>query len=156
MDKKEIDELRTKFRGELIAPGDAGYDAARKVYNGMIDKRPALIAKCVDVADVITGVNLAREKKLLLAVRGGGHNGPGLGICDGGLVIDLSRMKSVRVDQKAQTVRVEGGCVWGDVDHATSPFGVVVPSGFISTTGVGGLTLGGGIGYLSRTFGLTI
>jgi len=156
MDKKEIDELRTKFRGELIAPGDAGYDAARKVYNGMIDKRPALIAKCVDVADVITGVNLAREKKLLLAVRGGGHNGPGLGICDGGLVVDLSRMKSVRVDQKAQTVRVEGGCVWGDVDHATSPFGVVVPSGFISTTGVGGLTLGGGIGYLSRTFGLTI
>jgi len=156
MDRKEIDGLRANFRGELIAPGDAGYDAARKVYNGMIDKRPALIAKCVDVADVITGVNLAREKKLLLAVRGGGHNGPGLGICDGGLVIDLSRMKSVRVDQKAQTVRVEGGCVWGDVDHATSPFGVVVPSGFISTTGVGGLTLGGGIGYLSRTYGLTI
>jgi FAD/FMN-containing dehydrogenase len=156
MNEKAIEDLRTKFRGELITPKDAGYDAARKVYNGMIDKKPALIAKCVDVADVIAGVNFARDNKVLLAVRGGGHNGPGLGICDGGLVVDLSRMKGIRVDQKAKTVRVDGGCLWGDVDHATHPFGLAVPSGFISTTGVGGLTLGGGIGYLSRRYGLTI
>jgi len=133
-----------------------GYDDARKVYNGMIDRRPALIARCVDVADVISAVNFARERGLPLAVRGGGHNGPGLGVCDDGLVIDLSRMKGVRVDPTARTVRVEGGCVWGEVDHATHAFGLATPSGFISTTGVGGLTLGGGIGYLSRTYGLTI
>jgi FAD binding domain/Berberine and berberine like len=156
MKDTDIQELRGKFRGELITPADAAYDAARKIYNGMIDKKPALIARCVDAADVIAGVNFAREKKLLLAVRGGGHNGPGLGICDGGIVVDLSRMKGIRVDQKEKTVRVEGGALWGDVDHATHPFGLAVPSGFISTTGVGGLTLGGGIGYLSRRYGLTI
>ena len=156
MNETEIQELRAKFRGELITPGDAAYDAARKVYNGMIDRRPALIARCADVADVMAGVTFAREKELLLAVRGGGHNGPGLGVCDGGLVIDLSRLKGIRVDQENRTVRVEGGCLWGDVDHATHPFGLAVPSGFISTTGVGGLTLGGGIGYLSRKYGLTI
>jgi hypothetical protein len=156
MNEKEIQELRARFRGELIAPGDAAYEAARKVYNGMIDRRPALIARCADVADVMAGVNFAREKKLLLAVRGGGHNGPGLGVCDGGLVIDLSGLRGIRVDQKDHTVRVDGGCLWGDVDHATHPFGLAVPSGFLSTTGVGGLTLGGGIGYLSRKYGLTI
>ena len=147
----EVEELRGKFKGELIAPGDAAYDTARKVYNAMIDRCPALILKCADVADVIAGVNLAREKGMLLAVRGGAHNGPGLGVCDGGLVIDLSRLKGIRVDQKEQTVRVEGGCLWGDVDHATHPFGLAVPCGFLSTTGVGGLTLGGGIGYLARS-----
>jgi FAD/FMN-containing dehydrogenase len=156
MNEHEIQDLRARFRGELITPDDAAYEAARKVYNAMIDRRPGLIARCADVADVIAGVNFAREKKLLLAVRGGGHNGPGLGVCDGGLVIDLSRLKGIRVDQKAGTVRVEGGCLWGDVDHATHPFGLAVPSGFLSTTGVGGLTLGGGIGYLSRRCGLTI
>jgi hypothetical protein len=156
MNEKDLEGLRAQFRGELITPKDAAYDASRKVYNGMIDKKPALIAKCVDAADVIAGVNFAREKKLLLAVRGGGHNGPGLGICDGGIVVDLSRMRSVRVDPKTKTVRVEGGALWGDVDHATHPFGLAVPCGFISTTGVGGLTLGGGIGYLSRRYGLTI
>lgn len=156
MSETEIQELRAKLRGELITPGDASYETARKVYNAMIDRRPALIARCADVADVIASVNFAREKKLLLAVRGGGHNGPGLGVCDGGLVIDLSRLKGIRVDQKDHTVRVEGGCLWGDVDHATHPFGLAVPSGFISTTGVGGLTLGGGIGYLTRKYGLTI
>jgi len=156
MNEKDVQELRVKFRGELITPGDAAYEAARKVYNGMIDRRPALIARCTDVADVMAGVAFAREKKLLLAVRGGGHNGPGLGVCDGGLVIDLSRLKGIRVDQKNRTVRVDGGCLWGDVDHATHPFGLAVPSGFLSTTGVGGLTLGGGIGYLSRKHGLTI
>jgi FAD/FMN-containing dehydrogenase len=156
MQEADIQELRARFRGELITPSDAAYDAARKVYNAMIDRRPALIAKCADVADVVAGVNFAREKKLLLAVRGGGHNGPGLGVCDDGLVLDLARLKGIRVDQTDRTVRVEGGCLWGDVDHATHPFGLAVPSGFLSTTGVGGLTLGGGIGYLSRQYGLTI
>jgi FAD/FMN-containing dehydrogenase len=156
LDDVAVQELKGKLRGALIRPGDEAYEAARTVYNAMIDKRPALIAQCADVADVIAAVNFAREHDLLLAVRGGGHNGPGLGTCDGGLVIDLSHMKGIRVDPVARTVRVEGGCVWGDVDHATHPFGLATPSGFISSTGVGGLTLGGGIGYLSRTYGLTI
>ena len=156
MNQTEVQELRARFRGELITPGDASYDDARKVYNAMIDRRPALIARCADAADVMAGVNFARQQKLLLAVRGGSHNGPGFGVCDGGLVIDLSRLKWVRVDPKNRTVRVGGGCVWGDVDHATQAFGLAVPSGFISTTGVGGLTLGGGVGYLSRKYGLTI
>ena len=151
-----VQDFASRLRGELIQPSDATYDSARKVYNAMIDKYPALIARCADVADVIAGVNFARESGLALAVRGGGHNGPGLGVCDDGLVLDLSRMKGVRVDPAAHTVRVEGGCTWGDVDHATHPFGLATPSGFISSTGVGGLTLGGGIGYLARTYGLTI
>jgi FAD/FMN-containing dehydrogenase len=156
MPSLNLDPLRSRFRGEIIQPGDASYDSARKVYNAMIDKRPALIARCVDVADVMAAVDFGRANKLLTAIRGGGHNGGGLGICDGGLVIDLSRMKGVHVDPTKGTVRVEGGCVWGDVDHATHPFGLAVPCGFISTTGVGGLTLGGGIGYLTRRYGLTI
>jgi len=156
MSSLNLDALRARFRGELIQPGDASYDAARKVYNAMIDKRPALIARCVDVADVMAAVDFGRENKLLTAIRGGGHNAGGLGICDDGLVIDLSRMKGVHVDPAKGTVRVEGGCVWGDVDHATHPFGLAVPCGFISTTGVAGLTLGGGIGYLTRRYGLTI
>src|SRR5579864_6731449 len=151
-----LDQLKTRLRGELIQPSDAAYNAARKVYNGMIDRRPALIAKCADVADVMACVNIARDSKLLVSIRGGGHNGGGLGVCDGGLVIDLSPMKGVRVDSAARTVRAEGGCVWGDVDHATHPFGLAVPTGFISTTGVAGLTLGGGIGYLTREYGLTV
>jgi len=150
------DELRATFRGELIEPGDAGYDDARAVYNGMIDRRPRLIARCVDAADVIAAVNLARESGTLLAVRGGGHNAGGLGVWDDALVADLSEMRSVHVDPAAATVRVEGGATWGDVDHATHPFGLAVPSGFISTTGVGGLTLGGGIGYLTRQYGFTV
>jgi FAD/FMN-containing dehydrogenase len=148
--------LKPNLRGELIQPGDAGYEEARKVYNAMIDKRPALIARCADVTDVVAAVNAAREHGLLLAVRGGAHNGPGLGTCDGGLLIDLSRMKGVFVYAKSRTIRAGGGCTWGDVDHAASAFGLATPSGFISTTGVGGLTLGGGIGYLSRAYGLTI
>jgi len=148
--------FRASFRGETLVPGDAGYHEARKLYNAMIDKKPALIARCVDVADVIASVNYARENGILLAVRGGGHNGPGLGSCDGGLVIDLSRMKGVRVSPAARIADVAGGCVWGDVDHATHPFGLAVPAGIVSTTGVGGLTLGGGIGHLSRKYGLTI
>ena len=148
--------MKPHFRGQLIQPGDAAYDQARAVYNGMIDKRPALIARCTDVADVIAGVNAARDSGMLLAVRGGAHNGAGLGTCDGGLVVDLSPMKGVFVDPKRSTIRVGGGCTWGDVDHAASAYGLATPSGFISTTGVGGLTLGGGIGYLSRAYGLTI
>jgi FAD/FMN-containing dehydrogenase len=156
MSANSTDQLRARFRGELIHPGDTSYDSARKVYNGMIDKRPRLIAKCVDVADVTAAIEYARENDLLTAIRGGGHNGGGLGICDDGLVIDLSRMKGIHVDPVARTARVAAGCVWGDVDHATHFFGFATPSGFISTTGVAGLTLGGGIGYLTRRYGLTI
>jgi len=153
---QSIDQLKSSFRGELIQARDPSYDAARRVYNGMIDKRPRLIARCVDVADVIAAVNFGASNAMLTAVRGGGHNGAGLGTCDDGLVIDLSRMKGIRVHPADKTVRVEPGCVWGDVDHATHPFGMATPSGFISTTGVAGLTLGGGIGYLTRRYGLTI
>ena len=152
----DASELRASLRGELIQPGDASYEEARKVYNGMIDRRPALIVRCADVADVIAAVNFARECNLLVSIRSGGHNAGGLGVCDDGLVIDLSRIRYTHVDPVARTVRVGGGCTWGDVDHATHAFGLAVPSGIISTTGVGGLTLGGGIGYLTRKYGLTI
>jgi FAD/FMN-containing dehydrogenase len=151
-----VAEIRSKLRGEVLEPGDPGYDDARKVYNAMIDKRPAIIARCTDAADVIAAVNFGREQGLLIAVRGGGHNGPGLGTCDGGLVIDLSPMNGVRVDPAARTARVGGGCTLGDVDHATHAFGLAIPSGIISTTGVGGITLGGGLGHLTRKCGLSI
>lgn len=151
-----LDQLAAGLRGKLITPEHEEYEAARRVYNAMIDKRPAAIARCVDVADVIATVTFAREHDLLLAVRGGGHNGPGLGTCEGGLVLDLGAMNSVRVDPLARTARVEGGCLMSDVDHATHPFGLAVPSGVVSTTGVGGLTLGGGIGHLTRAHGLSI
>ena len=133
---ESIEQLKSSIRGELIQPADAAYDSARKVYNGMIDKHPRLIAKCADVADVIAAVSFGVSNNLLTAIRGGGHNGAGLGTCDDGLVIDLSRMKGIRVDPAGKTVRVEAGCVWGDVDHATHAFGMATPSGFISTTGV--------------------
>jgi hypothetical protein len=156
MTEQATKTFQQNLRGRLIQPSDADYEAARALYNGMIDKRPGLIARCVDVADVITAVNFARNEGMLLAIRGGGHNGPGLGSCDDGLVIDLSMMKSVRVDPATQTVRVEGGCTSGDVDHATHAFGLAVPFGIVSTTGISGLTLGGGTGYLTRRHGLTI
>src|SRR5262245_1215599 len=127
MNETTVQELRGKLRGELVTPADPAYDAARKVYNGMIDRRPALIARCRDAADVMAGIAFAREHGLLLAVRGGGHNGPGLGTCDGGLVLDLAPMKDVRVDPFNRTVRVSGGAVWGDVRPATQPFGMAVP-----------------------------
>src|SRR6516162_5000712 len=152
----DIGEFKKSLRGELILRDDPRYEEARKLYNGMIDKRPLLIARCVDVADVITAVNFGRDQGLLIAIRGGGHNGPGLGSCNDGLVIDLSMTKSVRVDPASQTVRVDAGCTSGDVDHATHPFGLAVPFGIVSTTGVAGLTLGGGTGYLTRKYGLTI
>src|SRR5215472_4508225 len=151
-----IDKFKAGLRGELIQRSDPYYEEARALYNGMIDKRPLLIARCADVADVISAVQFAREHELLTATRGCGHNGPGLGSCNDGLVIDLGLMKGVRVDPANQTVRVEGGATQGGMDHATHAFGLAVPAGVVSTTGVGGLTLGGGHGYLSRKYGLTI
>jgi FAD/FMN-containing dehydrogenase len=156
LDEATVEQFKTGLRGELIQPADPSYDEARKVFNGMIDKHPALIARCADVADVIASVNFARENDVLLAVRGGGHNGAGWAVADDGLVIDLSAMRGIRVEPDAQTVRVEGGAIWGDVDHASHAFGLAVPTGIISTTGVAGLTLGGGHGYLARKYGLTI
>jgi FAD/FMN-containing dehydrogenase len=156
LQETSINELKAALRGRVIQAGDPDYEDARKVYNAMIDKRPRLIARCVDITDVISSVNFARQNRLLLSIRGGSHNAGGLGICDDGLVIDLAPIKYTRIDPKARTVTVGGGCTWGDVDHATHVFGFAVPSGIISTTGVGGLTLGGGIGHLTRKCGLTI
>ena len=154
--KETSASLRSNMRGEVIEASDAGYNEARKIYNRMIDRRPRMIARCADVADVIAAVNFGREHKLLIAIRGGGHNFAGLGICDDGLVIDLSRMNYVRVDPKKRTILAGGGAVLGDIDHAAHAFGLAVPAGILSTTGVAGLTLGGGIGHLTRQCGLTI
>jgi FAD/FMN-containing dehydrogenase len=153
---KAVETLEQSLRGDLIRPDDARYDDARRLYNAMIDKRPALIARCVDVADTIACVRFAAAEGVDLAIRCGGHNGGGLGSVDGGLVIDLSRLRGVRVDPDARTVTVAGGTTLGEVDHATHTFGLAVPAGIISTTGVGGLTLGGGIGHLTRKYGLSI
>ncbi len=153
---KAASQELSELRGQLIAPDDANFGEASKVYNAMIQKRPALIARCADADDVAKTVAFARDHGLLLAVRGGGHNGAGLGTCDGGVVADLSLMKDIQVDPKARTVRVGGGCLWGEVDRATNEHGLATPSGIISTTGVGGLTLGGGIGHLTRKCGLSI
>ncbi|MBV9944352.1 MAG: FAD-binding oxidoreductase [Solirubrobacterales bacterium] len=144
------------FKGTLIGRDDADYEEARAVFNAMIDKRPAVIARCADRDDVAKAVRFAVAHGLLLAVRGGGHNGAGLGTCEGGVVIDLSLLKDVEVNPDARTVRVGGGCTWGEVDRATGEYGLATPSGIISTTGVGGLTLGGGLGHLTRKCGLTI
>lgn len=151
-----IQDFRATLRGHLIQPQDGSYEDARKVYNAMIDKRPRMIVRCANVADVIRSVNFARENNILLSIRSGGHNAGGLGICDEGLVIDLSLINYTRVDPEAKTVVAGGGCLWGDIDHATHVFGMATPSGIISTTGVGGLTTGGGLGHLTRKCGLTI
>ena len=151
-----LEQLAGALRGELIVPGAAGYDEARAVYNGMIDKRPAAIARCRDVADVITCVRFGRDHGIELAVRSGGHSAAGLGVANDALVIDLSQLRSTTVSPENHTVRADAGCTWGDVDHATVAFGMATPSGFIASTGVAGLALGGGIGYLSRRFGLTV
>jgi FAD/FMN-containing dehydrogenase len=148
--------LKRALRGRLIEPGDTEYETARQVYNGMIDRYPRLIVRCAHLADVIAAVRFARDHELLLAIRGGAHNGPGLGTCDDGLVIDLSALRGLHVDPAARTVRVAGGCTWGEVDRASHAFGLAVPSGIVSTTGVAGLALGGGSGYLTRRYGLTI
>jgi FAD binding domain/Berberine and berberine like len=144
------------FEGLLIGPEDSDYETARTVYNAMIDKRPALIARCASLGDVSRAIAFARDHDLLIAIRGGGHNGAGLGTCDDGVVIDLSLLKDIQVDPAARTVRVGGGCTWGEVDQATGEHGLATPSGIISTTGVGGLTLGGGLGHLTRKCGLAI
>jgi FAD/FMN-containing dehydrogenase len=156
MQQEAIHEFKSQLRGELIVPTDASYETERKVYNAMIDRKPRLIAKCADVADVMTAIHFARKHGVRASIRSGGHNAGGLSICDDCLVIDLSRMKFVHVDPATRKVRVGGGCTWGDVDHALHAFGLAVPSGIISTTGVGGLTLGGGMGHLTRKYGLTI
>jgi FAD binding domain/Berberine and berberine like len=156
MQFEAVTELKQGLRGRLIQRADSDYDEARKLFNAMIDKRPLLIALCVDVSDVVAAVNFGRKHDLPVAVRGGGHNGAGLGSVDNGLVIDLSAMRGIRVDPGSNTVRVEAGCTSGDVDHATHAYGLAVPFGIVSTTGVAGLTLGGGVGYLSRKHGLTI
>ena len=156
MDDKLAGELQSQVRGEVIVGGDKRYDEARKVYNAMIDRRPAVIVRCTGTADVIAAVKAAHGAGLGIAVRGGGHSVPGFGTADGAMVLDLGRMKGVRVDPKAKTVWAEGGCTWGDFNHATAAFGLATTGGIISTTGIGGLTLGGGIGYLTRGFGLSL
>ena len=150
-----VAELRTRLRGDSIRPDDPGYDEARLVWNGMIDRRPALIVRCSGPADVIHAVNFARANNLLVSVRGGGHNAAGNAVCDGGIVIDLSRMKGVQVDLDGRTARVQGGVTWGELDHETQVFGLATPGGVVSTTGVAGLTLGGGLGWLRRKHGLS-
>lgn len=145
-----------QFKGKIITPQDTEYNTARSVHNAMIDKYPSLIVQCADNDDVIMAVNYAGENNLLLAIKGGGHNGAGLGVCDSGLVIDLSMMKHIQVNPKDATVLVGGGCTLGDLDAATHPFGMAVPTGINATTGIGGLTLGGGLGHLTRRCGLTI
>ena len=154
MNDEAVAKFGQSLRGALIGRSHPEYEEARKLYNAMIDNRPLLIARCADAADVIAAVNFGRDKKLPIAIRGGGHNGPGLGSVDDGLVIDLSTMKGVRVDPKNRTARVGPGCTSGDVDHATQAFGQAVPFGVLSTTGVAGLTLSGGHGYLTRQYGL--
>ncbi len=155
LEEPAVGTLASALRGELLQPGDEGYDKARTVYNAMIDRRPRVIARCVDAADVISAVNFARENHLAISIRGGSHNVAGFAVNDGGMMIDLSRMKGIRLDLQHRTVWAEGGVTWGDLDHATHPFGFAVPGGIISTTGVAGLTLGGGIGNLTRTYGLS-
>jgi hypothetical protein len=151
-----LEPLRSALRGPVLEPGSLDYEEARRLYNAMIQRRPAVIACCHDVADVIAAVGFGRERGMEIAIRGGGHNGAGLGSVDDGLVVDLSPMNGVRVDPEALIATVEGGALVADVDHAASAFGLAVPAGVVSTTGIGGLTLGGGHGYLSRQHGLTI
>ena len=151
-----IAALTRAVRGPVITPSDRDYDDARAVYNAMHDRRPRAVVRCRDAADVMAAVGAARDGGLDVAIRGGGHSVPGFGTVDDGLVIDLSRMNYIRVDPEKKVARVGGGATWGDVDHATYPFGLAAPGGVVSTTGVGGLTLGGGIGYLTRGVGLSI
>jgi FAD/FMN-containing dehydrogenase len=154
--EETLSKLAASLRGSVITPASNEYEAARKVYNGMIDRHPDAIVRCANVADVRTAVNFARDEGVTAAIRGGGHSGAGFGVCDHGLVIDLSPMKGVRVDPATNTVRAEGGCTQGDLNHAAHSFGLAVPVGVLSTTGIGGLTLGGGTGYLTRKYGLAL
>jgi FAD binding domain/Berberine and berberine like len=156
LDGRAVDELATSFGGALIRPHDATYDDQRRIWNGSIDRRPALIAHCTGVADVISAVRFAREHEQLAAVRSGRHSYPGLGVCDAGMVIDLGQMKGIRVDPEARTARAQAGALLGDLDRETQAFGLAVPAGIVTHTGLAGLTLGGGVGWLERKYGLTI
>ena len=155
LEEATVQKFADRLRGPLLGPGKAGYDEARKVWNGMIDRRPALIARCAGVADVIAAVRFAREHELLVSVRGGGHNITGNAVCEGGLMIDLSPMKSVRVDPARRTARAEAGLTWGEYNHETQAFGLASTGGVVSTTGIAGLTLGGGLGWLMGKHGLS-
>jgi hypothetical protein len=156
LDRGAVDELQASFRGELVGPGDGGYDEHRKVWNGSIDRHPGLIARCAGVADVRHAVRFAREHGLVVAVRGGGHSFPGLSVCDDGMLIDLAPMKGIRVDPEAGTARAQAGVLLGELDRETQSFGLAVPAGIVTHTGLAGLTLGGGIGWIMRKYGLTI
>ena len=156
MSAKTPSELNDLVRGDVIAPGDEGYEDARKVHNGMIDRRPAVVVRVANAGDVMTAIRYARDNSLDLSVRGGGHSGPGFGTNDGGIVIDFSRLRGVRVDPAARTARADAGVTWGDFNSATHAFGLATTGGLISTTGIAGLTLGGGIGYLTRGHGLSL
>jgi FAD/FMN-containing dehydrogenase len=153
--QEDVQSFEKSLRGQLIRPGDEGFEEARLVWNGVIDRRPALIARCADAQDVVQAVKFARTNNLLVAVRGGAHGVAGLATCDGGLVIDLSQMKGIRVDPDTRTARAEGGATWGDLDAATQPFGLATPGGVVSETGIAGLTLGGGLGWLRNKYGLS-
>ena len=156
LDRSALSELAASFRGQLVQPGEPAYDELRRVWNGSIDRFPALIARCAGVADVIAAVRFARASGLAVAVRGGGHSFPGLSVCDGGIVIDLSPMRGIRVDPVGRTARAQAGVLLGELDRETQAFGLAVPSGIVTHTGVAGLTLGGGISWLMRKHGLTI
>ena len=156
VDRTALAELSSRFSGVLLTPGDAGYDDARRIHNGMIDKRPALIARCLGTTDVADAVNFARHRRLELAVRGGGHSLAGHAVCDGGLMLDLSLMKGVHVDPARRTVRAQGGVIWRELNRETQRHGLAVTGGVISTTGIAGLTLGGGLGWLMGKHGLAL
>src|SRR5215211_6330859 len=156
IERSAMEVLRGEFRGALLQPEEEGYDEARRIWNGAIDRRPALIARCAGADDVVAVVRFARERDLLVSVRGGGHAVAGHAVCDGGLMIDLSHMKAVHVDPVARTARAAGGLLWGELDRATQAAGLATTGGLISHTGIGGLTLGGGLGHLMRQHGLTV
>ncbi len=154
LEESVVEAFQAGFRGDLLRPGDASYDEARKIHNAMIDRRPALIARCAGVADVLSAVRFARDHDLLASVRGGGHGMPGFAVCDGGLMIDLARMKGIYVEPQQRTVRAEAGVTWGEFDHETQAFGLATTGGVVGSTGIAGLTLGGGHGFLMRRHGL--
>ena len=156
IDEARLSELTSGFSGQLLSPGEEGYEEARRIHNGMIDRRPALIARCLGVADIVDAVNFARSSDLEVAVRGGGHNIAGNAVCEGGLMIDLSLMKGIHVDPKRRTVRAQGGVTWGEFNRETQVYGLATTGGIISTTGIAGLTLGGGIGWLMGKYGMAV
>src|SRR5438034_554935 len=156
LDQAALGRLRSSSKGELVFPSDATYDERRKIWNGSIDRRPALIARCSSVSDIVAAVRFGRETDLPTAIRSGGHSFPGHSTCDGGLVIDLSPMKAIGVDVEKRTARVQAGVLLGELDRATQAFGLAVPAGIVTHTGLAGLTLGGGIGWLMRKYGLTV